>query len=137
MDFVEGLYDADDLYYFGFANTGADTEDLRKALENALEPTEFEVVEDTDRDLPEYHARRRTIPPAVSPETFKLHRNRHNLPESTAYQSNLEFPTHPECDWLLEANIEQREQEQLEQMLGKIPFEVIVLHIPPCDKLDH
>ena len=109
---------------------------MRKALEDALDLTEFESVEDTDRDLPEYHARRRAIPPAVSPETFKLQRNRHNLPESPAYQSNLEFPMHPECDWVLEANIDQGEQEKLEQMLGTISFESIALHIPPWDRLD-
>jgi ABC-type sugar transport system substrate-binding protein len=37
----------------------------------------------------------------------------------------LEFPNHPECDWLLMAQISERHRGELDEVLGRLPFPAV------------
>ncbi len=67
---------------------------------------------------------------------YRLRPNKHKLPEPVGFQTNLEFPLHPECEWVLEVPVAKEQQDALEAALAEVRYEAVTLHIPPWDKLD-
>jgi len=59
-----------------------------------------------------------------------LRSNKCDLPEPySECQTNLRYPSHPECNWILGADIREDHRKKLERRLAKIPYDVVPLPI--------
>lgn len=146
MAFIQMLFDLSEEYAYGFVAVGGDPARLLGALRTSLD-VELAESEAGNIDMPvyrgthkqwvrwdEYGKEPRMVFGAVVPQepvlaSLSLQRNRH------AESGSLEFPSHPECDWVLVCNIHRTRQEELEAALREAPYEVVTLHVPRWDMI--
>ena len=138
--FLDGLYNGREDYAFGFVAAPEDSRPLRATLERCL-GVEFRRARKADfpdsgtRDKASYVASHPTwhrwLPERTkTPATLLLKRNKYARPAE-----HYDFPLHPECGWVLECDIHSHFYEKLEHQLAEVPYQVVLLHLPPWDKL--
>jgi hypothetical protein len=133
-EFLDGLVRADSRHAFGFPGV-SDIDLLAKTLGDAL-GVSFSPGEDGYvAEHPEWKSE------FADPALLRIQRNALTAPPDVPVPDlpadeppRARFPEHPECEWLLRADIVDEHRQALVDCMARLPIPSVVLHLPRWDR---